>query len=81
MDIDFEKYEKQLGLGAYGAAGALVVAWMGFLWLTMPVSSGGMDRVSHLCVGAASAAVFGWLVLAHAWFGRQLTRGADSIRG
>ncbi len=81
MEIDLEKYEKQLGLGAHAMSGGLVVLWLGFLWLTMPVSSGGIDKVLHLAVGAASAMVFGWLTLAHVWFGNQLKRGADSIRG
>lgn len=74
-------FEKLAGLGALGAAAGLMVLWLAFVWVLRPVSSGGIDGTSHFAVSAASFFVFAWLAAAHAWFGRQLTRGADSIRG
>lgn len=76
-----ENFEKLAALGAKGVGAGALVAWLGFVFVTRPVSSGGIDAVSHLCLAAASFMPFALLSAAHLWFGAQLTRGADSIRG
>ncbi len=76
-----EKLEKMAALGAMGVAAGAMLAWLGFAFVTRPVSSGGIDAVTHLALMAATFMVFGLLALAHVWFGVQLKRGADSIRG
>lgn len=76
-----EHFEKLAALGAKGVAGGSMLAWLGFAFLTRPVSSGGVDAVTHLAMMAATFMVFGMVALAHFWFGMQLTKGADSIRG
>jgi hypothetical protein len=73
--------EKLAGLGALGAAAGIMAAWLGLVWILRPVSSGGIDGTSHFAVAAASFVPMAWLAVAHAWFGIQLKRGADSIRG
>ena len=81
MTIDLRKIEKVAGLGAKGAAGGLLMVWLGLILLTRPVSSGGMDARGWYSLIAASGVVVGWLALAHWWFGVQLQKGADTIRG
>jgi len=76
-----QNFEKLAALGAQGAAGGLIVAWLGFSYFIRPVSSGGIDPTSHLVAVAASGMVFGLMAAAHFWFGAQLKNGADSIRG
>lgn len=73
--------EKLAGLGALGAAGGIMLAWVGMVFLFRPVSSGGIDGTSHFAVSVATFVVMFWLAVAHAWFGLQLKRGSDSIRG
>lgn len=76
-----QNFEKLAALGALGAAGGLVAAWLGLAWFIRPVPSGGMDATLHLVAIASTGVVFGWLALAHFWFGAQLRRGALSITG
>ena len=76
-----QNFEKMAALGALGAAGGLIVAWLGFSFVIRPVSSGGMDSTSHLVAIAASGMVFGLMAVAHFWFGAQLKSGAASITG
>lgn len=76
-----ENIEKLGALGAKAVAGGAVAGWLGFAFLTRPVSSGGVDPVTHLAMMAATLMVFGMVALSHFWFGVQLTRGKDSIRG
>jgi hypothetical protein len=76
-----QNFEKMAALGALGVAGGSMFAWLGLAFVTRPVSSGGIDAVTHLALMAASFMVFTLLALAHFWFGVQLKRGADSIRG
>jgi hypothetical protein len=76
-----QNFEKMAALGAQGAAGGLIVAWLGFSYFIRPVSTGGMDSTLHLVAIAASGMVFGLMSAAHLWFGMQLKNGADSIRG
>ncbi len=76
-----QNFEKLAALGAQGAAGGLIAAWLGFGWFIRPVSSGGMDSTLHLVAMASTFVVFGWLALAHVWFGAQLKRGAIPIEG
>lgn len=74
-------FEKLAALGAKGVAGGAMLAWLGLVYGTRPVSTGGIDAVTHLCLAAATFAVFGMVALAHLYLGAQLARGADSIRG
>ncbi len=76
-----ENFEKLAALGAKGVAGGSLAAWAGFAFFTRPVSSGGVDPVTHLAIVASTFVVFGIVALAHFWFGVQLSTGADSIRG
>ncbi len=76
-----ENFEKLAALGAKAVAGGTMAAWLGFVWFIRPVSSGGIDPTSHLVAASASFAVFGLISAAHLWFGMQLAKGADSIRG
>jgi hypothetical protein len=74
-------FEKMAALGALGVAGGAMLAWLGLVFVTRPVPSGGIDAVTHLALMAASFMPFALLSAAHFWFGAQLRRGADSIRG
>lgn len=76
-----ENFEKLGALGAKAVAGGSLAAWLGFAFLTRPVPTGGIDATLHLVVMASSFMVLGLLSAAHFWFGQQLTKGADSIRG
>lgn len=76
-----QNFEKLAALGAKGVAGGAMAAWLGFAALTRPVSSGGVDPVTHLAIMSSTFMVFGMLALSHFWFGVQLSKGKDSIRG
>ncbi len=76
-----ENIEKMGALGAKAVAGGAVAAWLGFAFLTRPVSSGGVDKVTHMAMMAASFMPFAMIALSHFWFGQQLTKGRDAIRG
>jgi uncharacterized membrane protein len=76
-----ENFEKLAALGAKGVAGGAIAAWLGLVWFIRPVPTGGLDATSHLVAAAATFMVFGLMSAAHLWFGLQLTKGADSIRG
>ncbi|MCE9600632.1 MAG: hypothetical protein K8S21_00275 [Gemmatimonadetes bacterium] len=73
--------EKLGALGAQGVAAGAMLAWVGLVYVTRPVSSGGIDPVAHLCLAAASFAPLALMAAAHAWFAQQLKHGPDSIRG
>ena len=73
--------EKLAALGALGVAGGSFAAWAGFLFLMRPVATGGFDSTGFFALGAASFLVVALMAAAHAWFGIQLRRGPDSIRG
>ena len=73
--------EKLAALGALGAAGGIVAAWLVLVFLLRPVSTGGIDAISHQALALAMAVPMLLLAGAHAWFGLQLRRGAESIRG
>lgn len=76
-----QNFEKLAALGAKGVAGGALAAWLGFVLVTRPVSSGGIDAVLHLALSAAAFVPLAFAAAAHWWLGQQLTRGADSIRG
>lgn len=79
--IPIEKIMKLASLGALGVAGGSMVAWLGFAWFIRPVSSGGMEPVTHFAAIAASFVVFAMVAAAHLWFGLQLRKGPTSITG
>ncbi len=73
---------EQLGaLGAQGVAAGTLLAWAGLVYITRPVSTGGMNASSHLCLAAAALMPFALMAAAHVWLALQLRHGADSIRG
>ncbi|MEK0431742.1 MAG: hypothetical protein RL139_1546 [Gemmatimonadota bacterium] len=74
-------FEKTAALGAKGVAAGAMLAWLGFVFLTRPVPTGGIDRTLHLVVAAASFVPFTMVAASHYWFGWQLARGKDVIRG
>lgn len=74
-------FEKMAALGAQGVAGGAFVAWLGFVFVTRPVATGGIDAVSHVALSAAAFVPFAMLAATHAWLGWQLRRGPESIRG
>lgn len=74
-------FEQLAGLGALGAAGGIMLAWLAFVWFVRPVPTGGIDGTSHLIVASASFLVFGLLAVVHLWLGAQLRRGPVSVRG
>ena len=76
MDI-----QKMAALGAQGAAGGIIVAWLGFVWFIHPVSSGGIDQTSWIVAATSTFVIFGLLSAVHLYLGAQLKRGADTIRG
>ena len=75
------RLEKLAALGALGVAAGAMVAWLGFVFFLRPVPSGGMDARGWFAASAAAFVVFALLAAAHAWFGVQLKRGPESIRG
>lgn len=79
--MNFADFEKTAALGAKGVAAGAMVAWLGFVFVTRPVSSGGIDATLHLALSAASFVPFTMIAAAHYWFGWQLTRGRDVVRG
>ncbi len=76
-----KNFEKLAALGALGVAGGAIAAWLGFVFVTRPVSSGGIDATLHVAVAAAALVVFALLSAAHLYMGLQLRRGPESIRG
>jgi len=73
--------EKFAALGALGVAGGSLAAWVGFVWITRPVPTGGFDSVGHFAASAAALMVLGLMSAAHLWFGLQLKNGRQSITG
>jgi len=74
-------FERMAALGAQGAAGGIIAAWLGFVWFIRPVPTGGIDHTSWYAAAISSFVIFGLLSAVHVYFGAQLTRGADTIRG
>jgi len=74
-------FDKWAALGAQGVAGGTIVAWLAFVYVTRPVSSGGIDGVLHLSLAAASFVPFAMISATHAWFAQQLKSGRSVIRG
>ena len=74
-------FEKLAALGAQGAAGGIIAAWLGFVWLIRPVATGGIDRTSWVAAAVSAFVIFALLAAVHLYFAAQLKRGADSIRG
>ncbi|MFM8909590.1 MAG: hypothetical protein ACKOH8_03250 [Gemmatimonadota bacterium] len=74
-------FDKWAALGAQGVAGGTIVAWLAFVFVTRPVSTGGIDGVLHLALAAASFVPFAMISVTHAWFAQQLKVGRSVIRG
>lgn len=75
------EFNKLAALGAQGVAGGSLLAWLGLMFVTRPVPTGGIDSILHLCLGGASFAVFALVALAHVWFAQQLKVGREPVRG
>lgn len=73
--------EKLGAQGALGVTGGAIAAWLGLVFVTRPVPTGGIDAVTHLCLAAAAFMPFALMSAAHFWFAQQLKAGAQSIRG
>jgi len=73
--------QKMAALGAQAAAGGIVAAWFGFLYVIRPVPTGGIDHALWQVAAYSTVVLFGLLALVHLYFAAQLKRGADSIRG
>lgn len=67
-------FEKLAALGAQGAAGGIIAAWLGFVWLIRPVATGGIDQTSWVVASVATFVLFGSLAGAHLYLGAQLRR-------
>ena len=65
------------GLGAFGACAGMVVAYAGFVFLTMPGKFGGMDMTSAVVLWIAVAGVTVALIAVHVMIGRRLLLLAD----
>lgn len=76
-----ERIIKLAALGAQGAAAGLFAAWLGLVFVTRPVATGGIDSVTHFALAAAALVPIALLALVHVWLGVQLKKGPDSIRG
>ena len=74
-------FEKMAALGAQGVAGGAMLAWLGLVFVTRPVATGGIDAVTHMALAAAAFVPLVMIAATHAWLGWQLKRGAESIRG
>lgn len=64
-------------LGAFGACGGLLALYAGFVYLTMPGKSGGMDMTSAIVMWIALAGVTFALIVVHVMIGRRLLLLAD----
>lgn len=62
------------GLGAFGACAGLVALYAGFVFLTLPGRSSGIDATSAAVVWIAGAGLTFALVVVHVMFGRRLLR-------
>ena len=76
-----QNFEKLAALGALGVGGGSFAAWLGLVFITRPVSTGGIDGTSHFAVAVSALVVLGLVGGAHVLLGQQLRRGPDSIRG
>lgn len=76
-----KNFEKLAALGALGVGGGAFAAWLGLVFITRPVSTGGIDSTGHVAVAISALVVVGLLGGAHVLMGVQLRRGPDSIRG
>ena len=68
------KIAKLLGLGAFGACAGLGAAYGGLVYLTRPVSRGGIDTINAAVVWIALAGVVFFLIAVHIMIGKQLLR-------
>jgi len=76
----FDQIAKLLGLGAFGAIGGFGAAYLGFLWLTAPSRTGGIDRIGAAVVWIAVGGVLLALIALHLVLGKQLlllSKGMD----
>lgn len=74
-------FEKLAALGAIATGLAALGAWVLLAFVTRPVSSGGIDAVTHLTLMAASFVPLSIFATVHVALGRQLQRGKSSILG
>ena len=70
----FDQIAKLLGLGAFGAIGGFGVAYLGFIWLTAPSRTGGIDKIGAAVTWIAVGGVLLALIALHVVLGKQLLR-------
>ncbi|GAC1477492.1 MAG: hypothetical protein NVS1B4_20240 [Gemmatimonadaceae bacterium] len=71
------KFAKLAGLGAFAATLGFVAAYALLLYISLPVATGGIDRILFAVVAVSSAVVFILLGAVHLAIGKQLL---DSVK-
>jgi len=78
--LKLDQIWKYAGLGAFGAIGGFSAAYLGFLWLSAPTRTGGIDRISSAVSWIAIGGVLLALIAVHVVIGKQLlllSKGLD----
>lgn len=68
------KFARLAGLGAFGACAGLLALYLLLVYLTRPMSRGGIDIVNAAVAWIALGGLFAALIIAHIAIGRQLLR-------
>ena len=66
------KIAKLAGLGAFGACAGLLALFLGLVFLTRPVSRGGIDAINASVAWIALGGLILALIAVHVAIGRQL---------
>lgn len=68
------KIARLAGLGAFGACAGLLALYLLLVYLTRPMSRGGIDIINAAVAWIALGGLFAALIIAHIVIGRQLLR-------
>ena len=71
------KYARLAGLGAFGACAGLLALYLLLVYLTRPLTRGGIDIVNAVVAWIALGGLFAALIIVHVVIGRQLLRAAQ----
>ena len=74
------KIAKLAGLGAFGASAGLLALFLGVVFITRPVSSGGIDGINAAVAWISVGGLIIALIVVHVVIGKQLLllgKGAD----
>ena len=66
------KIAKLAGLGAFGACAGLLALFLGLVFITRPVSSGGIDAINAAVTWIAVGGLIVALIVVHVAIGKQL---------